>query len=133
MKKLENIVLGILLSIKDYQDRIMTSVSIELFTGANRIVFKAIDKLYKSDENIDLISVNSKLTKDELTAIGGVYYISSLTNETGSGLHFENYIRLLKDAYIREQMISLFQHEINQLTDNLNDIEETYSRTINKL
>ena len=124
----ENTILGIILSFKDYQQHIISMLTEELFCPINKIIFRTIVRLNNNGRNIDLLTLTKSLTKDELNAVGGAYYITQLTSSIGSGSYYEDYVRQLKEDYIRSKMIERFQFEINQLTDNLNDISESYQR-----
>lgn len=125
--KAEQIILGTILIGKEYQNVIIPSLDEELFTfRSHRLIFNCILKLHQKGANIDLLTVTNNFSKDDLKEIGGAYYISSLTNQVGSGLHWENHIRILKEHYIRTKLVELFSKHIANLNNKSIDIEETY-------
>lgn len=127
IEKTENMVLGTIIAIPDYQEQIITCIGQKLFTKkANKIILGAIQNLYKNGSKIDLLTINNLLTKDETEQIGGAYYLASLTNNIASGLHWEDHVNILREHYIRTELIMLFTTEINNLGDRTIDIQETY-------
>jgi replicative DNA helicase len=127
IEKTENIILGTIISIPEFQEQIISSLTSDLFTkNTNKIVFGSIKNLYDKGSKIDLLTVSHNLSKIELEELGGVYYVASLTNNVASGNHWEDHVRILKEHYIRAQLIELFSKEINNLNDKSIDIEETY-------
>lgn len=128
INEIEKIILGTIMAIPDLQDKILLSISPDLFTSLqNKSICKSMFDLRKEKSKIDIITITQSFSKDELQSIGGAYYISSLTSKVASGYGWESHILLLKENYIRTQLINLFSKEINNLTNKLNDIQDTYT------
>ena len=122
----EKILLGTILSIPEYQELIISDVNIELFTNRiNKLILGCILNLYRNGNKIDILTVVNAFSKLELEEIGGAYYISTLTSNIASGLHYDEHIRILKENYIRTRLITLFHQEINRLSERTHDIQET--------
>lgn len=127
IEKTEQKILGTLITIKDFQERILSSLNEDLFTiHVHKIIYNSVNDLYRKGIGIDLLTVTNNLSKEELQEIGGAFYVSSLSSMVDSGVHWENHVQILKEHYIRTQLISLFSEEINNLNNKSIDIEETY-------
>ena len=132
--KTESILLGTIISIPEYQDIIISELITEYFSKKNnQIVFKAIKKIHQNGDKIDLLTVGAAFSNPELEQIGGAYYISSLTSHVASGANYEAHIRILKENYIRTNLIKTFSEEINRLIDRTYDIQETQLNVTAKL
>jgi replicative DNA helicase len=132
--KIEKIIIGTILMFKEYQDVIINSLDIDLFyNDINRLVYRKIYGMYQKSESIDLLTIVPKFSNNELKDVGGAYYLSTYTSEIASGIHYKDHINILKEAYIKRNLITLFQSELACLSNHDNDIYQTYVNVNKKL
>src|SRR6478672_5485180 len=66
----------------------------DFYRQANGRIYSAVLDLYERREPIDIVTVAEALERrDELEAIGGRSYLSSLSNETPTAVHVAQYAR----------------------------------------
>ena len=67
-----------------------------------------IQEMSKAGKKIDLLTVTSKLReKDILEFVGGPLFITQLTSRVASVAHLDHHILILKDKYLRREMIRM--------------------------
>ena len=138
IEKTEKVIIGTILSIPEFQEQIINQVNVDLFSfRLNRLVFECALNLYENNSKIDLLTVNHNFSKQEIEEFqpfGGVaYYISACTSLVASGVHFEDHIKILKDNFIRTNLVILYTQEIQKLTDRTHDIVDTQSNVESKM
>lgn len=134
IEKAEKIILGTVLSIPEYQDRILSDLKpIYFYNDTNQLICKKLLDMQKAGGKIDILTVTNSFDKKTLEKIGGAYYISSLTNCVASGFNSDAHIKIIKEGYIRRSLVKLFTREIQKLTDKTIDIHETYVNVTNKV
>ena len=76
----------------------------DFYRQANGRIYAAVLELFERREPIDIVTVAEALErKDELEAIGGRAYLSSLSNETPTAVHVAQYARIVeRKAVLRE-------------------------------
>lgn len=76
------------------------------YDPAHAAIFEAILALYEDRQPIDLITLGQQLKKKRLfTKIGGAAYLTELVNLVPTSAHVEHYGRIVKDHWIRRQII----------------------------
>ena len=134
IEKAEEILLGTILSVQEFQEIIISELNKDLFTiYANKIVFGCIKNLQEKGSGIDILTVTNGLSKQESEEIGGAYYVSKLTSNVGTGTNYIESVMILKEHYIRTNLVTVFNEEIVRLTDRTHDIEETNIKIIKTL
>lgn len=130
----EKSVLGAILIDKDAIVEVAEALKAEMFYNDNHgLIYGAMVSLYENRDPIDVITVADKLKKDKnLTRVGGMAYLSELTNAVPSAANVVKYAGLVKEAYIKRQMISaaatlgeLALDEGNELMSILDTAEKT--------
>lgn len=77
------------------------------YNEINGFIFKAILALYEERAPIDLVTLTDKLKKQKsLTKIGGSAYLTDLVNRVPTAANVEEYGRIIKDNYIKRELIS---------------------------
>lgn len=104
----EKSVLGAILIDKDAIVEVAEAVKSEMFYNENHgLIFAAMIALYENRDPIDVVTVSDKLKKDKgLTRVGGMTYLSELTNVVPTSANVVKYAALVKETYIKRQMIS---------------------------
>jgi len=74
----------------------------------HQLIYESMVQLYESREAIDVVTLTNQLKKNKaLTKVGGASAIAKLSNLVSTGANAESYARLVKEYYIKRQLISL--------------------------
>ncbi|MBI4035018.1 MAG: replicative DNA helicase [Candidatus Chisholmbacteria bacterium] len=103
----EQSVLGALLLDKDAIVQVADFLLPDHFYKDNHAkIFEVMLNLYEEREPIDLVTVTEKLkNKRQLTKVGGAAYLTTLVNKVPTAAHVEQYGRIVKDHYIKREII----------------------------
>ncbi|MBD3279590.1 MAG: replicative DNA helicase [Candidatus Pacebacteria bacterium] len=112
-------VLGAILIDPDAIVKVVEHLGAEAFyEKKHRLIFEAMLTLYEKREAVDVVTVTSQLRKQkQLTAAGGSAGIAQLSNKVSTAANVETYAQLVKEAYIRRQLISM-SAELSDLAFN---------------
>jgi replicative DNA helicase len=88
---------------------LMNPVNPEMFyKDQHRKICEVIQKMSKGQKKIDLLTVCRQIKDDGiLEEIGGPLYIAQLTNQVSTVAHLSHHILILKDKYLRREMIRM--------------------------
>lgn len=94
----ERSLLGALLSDRDAIHRVVDMVHAEdFYQRAHQLIYDAVFQLFERRENIDLLSVSTRLTDNgHLEGIGGVGYLTSLATTVPTAAHVQTYARIVQ-------------------------------------
>lgn len=85
------------------------------YAEKNRYIFEAIVALSNEHTPVDSITVCNKLKEqDRLDIVGGIPFVSELTNAIGSAAHIEAYINILKQKHIQRGLITASHKILNE-------------------
>ena len=77
-------------------------------------IYKAMIFMYKNQLSIDILSLTTFLQENGLLKkIGGIKVLLELTNQASNLLYLEEYIRLIKEKFLRRSIIQLGYQIIN--------------------
>ena len=84
---------------------------IDFYNETHKNIFKVIRELFSKSKAIDFVTVSDELEKKELISmVGGMSYISSLSNIVPSAASVNHYIEIVKrDSILRQVIISCGQ------------------------
>lgn len=104
----ERSVLGALLLTRDAMVEVADKLTAEMFYDLpHQLIYEAILELYEEREPIDVVTVGNFLKKNkQLKKVGGVGFLSDLVNSVPTAAHAAGYARIIKDAYVKRQLIS---------------------------
>ncbi len=93
------------------QDAIYTVAEIlrpeHFYNPANGQIFSVILELYEERAPIDLVTVSDRLKKKKsLKKVGGVAYLTKLTNQVPTASHCEYYSQIVKDSSSKRSLIT---------------------------
>src|SRR5215210_3506408 len=78
----------------------------DFYRQANGQIYAAILDLFERREPVDIVTVSEALERsDELEAIGGRAYLSSLTNSTPTAVHAVQYARIVERKAVLRNLI----------------------------
>ena len=111
----EKILLSYLLLNSDTITLILKSLTSESFYFKNhQEIFKAIIFMYQANQPIDIVTFTTFLQENGLLEkIGGLKILIELINQTPNFVHLDEYIRLIKDKFLRRSLIKLGYKAIN--------------------
>lgn len=107
------------------------------YKSEHQKICTVIQEMAREQKQIDLLTVSRKLHEKELLhEIGGTLYITELTSRVASVSHLSSHILILKDKYLRREMIRMSAELQNEAFDesvDLNDIVESAQAIFLKL
>jgi len=103
----EEVILGAMLLEKKAMPEAVQYLRTEMFYYDNhRIIFAAMLRMYNERKDIDIITVADELRRsNELDKVGGPYYITKLCNQVASSAHLQYHCLILKDLFLRREVI----------------------------
>jgi replicative DNA helicase len=106
---------AMLLSSQSVVDVIDAVVEEMFYEFSHGMIFGAIKALYEERGSIDVVTVSDKLKElKKLKKVGGAAYLAELAAEVPTAAHAVKYAQIVKEKYIKRQMINLAA-EINEL------------------
>lgn len=140
----ENSVLAAILIDKDAMIKVSEILKPDSFySKANQVIFSAMLELYDKRMTIDVITLKDQLTKDKtIRTAGGVSAISQLSNLLSTAANVENYASMVKEKYVKRELIALSNEmgslafdeskEVNEILDTAEQqvmaISQTHAR-----
>ena len=140
----EQSLLGCLFISQDACAEIFPTVSVkDFYSNAHQKIYQAMLDNYIKNVAVDYITVSKVLeTKGELEEVGGLGYITDLTNYVPSAANFKHYADIIKNDSILRQIIDASQATINDAFESVDagnvlaraeklifDISQTKSRS----
>jgi len=138
----EKIILNCLLINSEAIEITLRTLSVEAFYFKNhQEIYKAIIFMYKKKLSIDIFTLTTFLQDNGLLEIiGGIKVLIELINQIPNLVYLEEYIRLVKDKFIRRSLIKLGYEAINSgyitnipLENILNDFENQLFNLTNEI
>jgi replicative DNA helicase len=104
----EMAILGaILLNNGHYQEAAGRIEATDFSLGAHRCVFQRMGELMTEGKRVDIVTLAEQLQRNkELSVIGGVAWLASLTEGLPRRLSIEDYVRIVKDKSLLRQTIA---------------------------
>ena len=80
----------------------------DFYSPSNKIIFNKMSSLYKENKPIDFVTLVDLLEKNgELESVGGIDYITLLTNSVPSAANYKHYVDIVKrDSLLRNLIAS---------------------------
>jgi replicative DNA helicase len=107
--ELEEAVLGALMLEKDALTTVIDVLRVDSFyKDAHQRIYAAITTLFAVSEPIDLLTVSNQLRLTaELELVGGLVYLTELTEQVNSSANIEYHARIIAEMAIKRQIITL--------------------------
>ncbi|HEB75757.1 MAG TPA: replicative DNA helicase [Nitrospirae bacterium] len=103
----------------------------DFYRNTNRLIFNAMVELFEKNEPIDIITLTDHLrTKNQLDAVGGVSYLSSLVNAVPTSANVRYHSKIVKEKALMRSLIRSATeivttvYEENLPADDLVDLAE---------
>ncbi|WP_321426673.1 replicative DNA helicase [uncultured Bacteroides sp.] len=122
----EEVVLGAAMLEVKAMPEVVQYLRPEMFYYDNhRIIFAALMRMYNERRNIDLITVADELRRhNELEKVGGPFYITKLCSQVASTAHLRTHCLIVKDFYLRRQVIKGLSHLLGTAQDMSVDLAD---------
>lgn len=111
----EKMILSCLLINSEAIEITLKTISVEVFYFKNhQEIYKAISFMYKNNIRIDIVTLITFLQDNGLLKkVGGVKVLIELLSQIPNLVYLEEYLKLVKDKYIRRSLIKLGYEIIN--------------------
>ena len=133
--ELEEAVLGALMIDNESLSDAIDSLREEYFYKPDhQKIFSAIVTLFNQTQPVDILTVAEELKKmGELEKVGGIHYISTLTNNVSSSSNTEFHARIVAEKFIKRSLISISNNIIGDAFDDSVDIFDLLNKAEEKL
>lgn len=123
---IETAILGAIMLERNALDVVLELLTPEVFyKDTHQMVFRAMIALNNKSQPIDILTVSEHLrSTGELEAVGGSYYITTLTNAVVSSANIETHARIVYQKFIQRELIHLGSLLINDGYEDLGDVFE---------
>ena len=92
----------------------------------NALVYAALQAMYREGRQIDIITVKNELSaRGKLEAVGGPYELTRISSRVVSSAHLEYHVLILREKYLRREMILGFHKLLALSADETTDIGDT--------
>ena len=124
--ELEQAVLGALMIDNESLSDAIDSLKTEYFYAPkHQKIFEAITNLFNNTQPVDILTVSEELKKMEtFKDIGGLSYISELTNNVASASNTEFHARIIAEKFIKRSLINISRKISTDAFDDAVDIFE---------
>jgi len=129
--EIEEVVLGALLIDKSAYGLISDLLKPEVFyKDSHVLIYSVIQKLVYNSEPIDLLTVSHELRKqDKIKEVGGIGYVSELTNKVASSDNIEIHARILLQKYMQRELIRISNQIEKESYEDITDVFELLDKS----
>jgi len=122
--ELEQAVLGALMIDNESLSDTIDSLQAEYFYKTeHQKIFEAITNLFNHTQPVDILTVTEELKRmGQLDFVGGLGYISELTNNVASASNTEFHARIIAEKFIKRSLISISNNIIGDAFNESVDI-----------
>lgn len=116
----EQAVLGCNLIDNDVPITIMAKLhSSDFYTEAHQTIFEAMEHIYRANDPIDFVTLTDELERmGVMEAVGGIDYITTLTNIVPSAANFMHYVEIVRRDSVLRSLIKASQDIIEKAYEN---------------
>ena len=109
--QMEEKILGVLILINHSFHDISDFLTSEMFyNDEHKIIYNSIVEIHKAGKKLDILTLSELLRKkDQLEHIGGIYYLSELTEKVGSSDHITEWAQTVSEKWMYRELISICQ------------------------
>lgn len=123
---LESVILGACLTETTAMVLVGDKLSPEMFYETKfGEIYSALLSMYHSGKAIDLVTVRAELaSRGKLEAVGGAYELVRLAGRVASSAHLEYHVLILRQMYIRREMIAVLHTLLASAADESVDLSD---------
>lgn len=128
-KELEEAVIGALLVESRAISLVIDCLRPEMFYDPKlETIYASIEAMFHEGKKVDILTVKEELQKQgKLQEIGGAYNITWLSSKVASSAHLETHAMILKDKYLKRELITGLHKALSKAADETFDTEEVLS------
>ena len=128
-KELEEAVIGALLVESRAISLVIGYLRPEMFYDPKlETIYASIEAMFHEGKKVDILTVKEELQKQgKLQEIGGAYNITWLSSKVASSAHLETHAMILKDKYLKRELITGLHKALSKAADETFDTEEVLS------
>lgn len=99
--------------------------STDFYRKANQVIYLTILDLFNTRKDIDSITLTEKLTNTnhQLESVGGIAYITDLSNCVPSAVNIKSYANIVRENAIKRELINAGQKIIQQAREADGDVD----------
>lgn len=129
--EMEEAVLGAMLLEREAVETVLPILKKESFyKEQNGHVFDAIQRLWKRNEAVDILTVTQELkAMGQLEMVGGSYAVSGLTNRIASSANIEFHARIVEQKFMARELIRIGTNTIKEAYEDHTDVFELIHTT----
>jgi replicative DNA helicase len=122
----EQSILGAILQDNDAIHKALEIITPDVFyRDAHRIIFSAILDLYERNEPIDLITLTNHLNmKNQLEAVGGSSYLSSLVNSVPTSANIKYHSKIVREKALMRSLIRSATDIVTSVYDENSSVDD---------
>jgi replicative DNA helicase len=122
----EEAILGAMLIDNSAINQVIDILSPESFYKTeHQLIYKAVKDLFGASQPVDILTVANALRSGaNLEAIGGEYYLITLSQKVSSSAHSEFHARIIVQKHIQREMIRVASGIMNKAFDETTDVFE---------
>ena len=95
------------------------------YTEVNGMIFAAVQSMFHAGKKIDILTVKSELAaRGALEKVGGPYNLTRIASRIASGTHVEYHACILRELFIRREMIIGSHKQLAAAADESVDITD---------
>jgi len=131
----ERILLGLILLDNEAYHKIINIIEInDFYSEAHKKIFKSITELINNSSGADLITLKEELSKkNELEAVGGITYLSSLIDGLPALENIEEYASLIKEKSQYRELINIGKSIVEESFNQEESVEDIIDKAENLL
>lgn len=104
------------------------------YVDAHQRIYRAMIAIWVNNEPIDLLTVTEQLrTHGDLDAAGGPYYLAQLTNRVGSSANCETHAMIIKEKWVKRELIRTGGQLVKEAYDDMSDCFEVLESGLSTL
>lgn len=89
------------------------------YDRSHQLIYEGMTQLYEAREAIDVVTLANQLKKNKvLTKVGGSSAIAKLSNTVSTAANAESYAKLIKEYYVKRQLITISGQMSEQAFDS---------------
>lgn len=125
--ELEEVILGACLIEREAMPLVANQLRPEMFySDKNGLIYAALQAMYREGRQIDIITAKNELAaRGKLEAVGGPYELTRISGLVASSAHLEYHVLILREKYLRREMIVGFHKLLASAADETMDIGDT--------
>lgn len=126
----EMAVLGVVFLNNSYLSKICEELTADMFYfDQNKKIFEALKNMYETKTPVDLTTLTEELDKKKnLSAIGGVEYLSEVVDSVVTPSNIDYYIQIVKDKAIARFLIETSSEITTEAYDGSDDVTRLLDR-----